>query len=112
VATRPPNLRPPGSLTREQRAVVYDVRRREEKPWRRWYSLAIWLQRRTVQLAAEPLCCMCRAAGVVRVATVADHVEPHRGDWNRFVNGLLQSLCDHHHSSAKQREEHAASAKG
>jgi hypothetical protein len=30
--------------------------------------------------------------GIVRAATIVDHVEPHRGDWNQFVLGKLQSL--------------------
>lgn len=42
---------------------------------------------------------------MTRPATVADHVEPHRGDPLKFWYGDLQSLCDECHSSAKQREE-------
>jgi 5-methylcytosine-specific restriction protein A len=52
---------------------------------------------------------MCKAAGRVTPATVADHIEPHRGDPDRFWNGKLQSLCDRRpwrcHSSVKQSEE-------
>jgi hypothetical protein len=32
---------------------------------------------------------------------LADHVEPHRGDYNKFRLGRLQSLCAHCHSSTK-----------
>jgi 5-methylcytosine-specific restriction protein A len=38
-------------------------------------------------------------------ATVADHIEPHRGDHTLFYEGELQSLCTTCHDSAKQREE-------
>ncbi|MFT3724646.1 MAG: hypothetical protein QM773_13815 [Hyphomonadaceae bacterium] len=48
---------------------------------------------------------MCRELDRVVVATVADHVIPHRGDSKLFFEGELQSLCDSHHSSSKQREE-------
>lgn len=41
----------------------------------------------------------------VTVATVCDHVEPHRGDEYLFWFGATQSLCAHHHNSTKQREE-------
>jgi 5-methylcytosine-specific restriction protein A len=57
------------------------------------------------QLRCEPLCRMCVAEDQVTPATVADHVIPHRGDYALFWNGELQSLCGHHHNSAKQREE-------
>lgn len=71
----------------------------------RMYDTARWRRRRERQLAEEPLCRMCMQLGRVTEATVADHVVPHRGDSDRFYHGALQSLCDSHHSSAKQREE-------
>lgn len=48
---------------------------------------------------------MCQAEGRVTAASVADHVEQHRGDPVRFWQGALQSLCAPHHDSTKQREE-------
>jgi hypothetical protein len=51
---------------------------------------------------------MCLAEGIATAATVADHVEPHRGDAHLFWNGELQSLCASHHNAAKQRAERAA----
>lgn len=41
----------------------------------------------------EPLCRICLDAGRVTPATVADHIEPHRGDCNAFRLGELGSLC-------------------
>ncbi|WP_306131010.1 HNH endonuclease [Roseovarius sp. MMSF_3350] len=81
--------------------------RRRDKPSRRWYNLKAWRGpggRRLRQLEAEPLCELCPASSR-RVATVADHVEPHREDHGRFWFGKLQSLCAHCHNSKKQREE-------
>lgn len=70
-----------------------------------------WRRRREAHLAAEPLCRMCKANGLVVAATVADHIVPHRGDRALFL-GELQSLCVHCHSSVKQREEIAMQRAG
>src|SRR5688572_22339110 len=79
---------------------------RTGKPvWAYWYGLAAWKKVRAKQLHKEPWCRMCAAEGVKRRATVADHIEPHRGDYARFLAGPFQSLCAHHHNSAKQRSE-------
>lgn len=71
----------------------------------RWYGTQRWRRRSKAQLQAEPLCVMCLAANRTKAATVADHVVPHRGDEEAFWQGPLQSLCQHHHSQVKQREE-------
>ena len=83
----------------------YDDERARVKASRKWYNSKGWRQRRAVQLATEPLCAMCLAEGLAVEATVADHVEPHREDWDKFWHGGLQSLCAGHHSRAKQSEE-------
>jgi len=59
----------------------------------RWYCTASWQRRRAHQLRVEPLCRLCLEAGRVTPATVADHVTPHRGDFNAFRLGQLRSLC-------------------
>jgi 5-methylcytosine-specific restriction enzyme A len=58
-----------------------------------------------MQLVEHPLCVMCEMLGKLVPASVVDHVVPHKGDLERFFNGPFQSLCKHHHDSAKQREE-------
>ena len=82
-----------------------DARRRRENPWRRWYSLKAWRKRRARQLRETPWCEGCKAQGMTRPATIADHVIPHRGDWDLFIRGKLKSLCSTCHDAAKQREE-------
>jgi 5-methylcytosine-specific restriction enzyme A len=51
-------------------------------------------------------CRKCRDQGRLTVATVVDHIVPHRGDpaffWDR---SNWQPLCKPHHDGAKQREE-------
>jgi hypothetical protein len=80
----------------------------QRKPWslpptrRDWYKRQRWRKIRSYQLAKEPLCAMCLRKGRVTPATVADHVEDHHGDWNRFWTGRLQSLCKPCHDGPKR----------
>jgi 5-methylcytosine-specific restriction endonuclease McrA len=64
-----------------------------------------WQRRRRLQLRLEPLCRMCAQQGRVTAAEVADHIEPHRYDINKFILGKLQSLCQGCHSKIKQQRE-------
>jgi hypothetical protein len=105
---RRPGAPPIAEGARPQSDADYERRRRDAARWRSWYGLRRWRAKSKAQLAAEPLCRMCQAEGVVTAATVADHIEPHRGDPEKFWNGALQSLCEWHHNRAKQREEAAA----
>ena len=73
--------------------------------WRSWYQLERWRNIRRQQLRREPLCAFCLKRGVAAIATRADHVESHGGDWNRFLTGKLQSLCSHCHESAKRFDD-------
>lgn len=73
------------------------------KDWRKnWYGTSIWQRRRTLQLQQHPLCAMCLAQGVTTLATVADHVESHGSDWNKFRLGKLQSVCKPCHDRHKR----------
>lgn len=79
----------------------------------RLYDTVRWKRRRARQLRDEPLCRLCLALhNVVTGATVADHIEPHRGDPELFWNGELQSLCDSCHSSLKQQQERSGRFEG
>lgn len=65
-----------------------------------------WQQARAAYLREHPLCVMCQAEGRVTVATVVDHIEPHRGDRSLFWRrSNWQPLCATHHSRDKQRQE-------
>jgi 5-methylcytosine-specific restriction endonuclease McrA len=72
---------------------------------RQWYQLEKARRRAKLQLRLEPLCRYCQARGIITVATIADHVTPHNGDWNEFWLGALQSLCASCHSGAKRAME-------
>jgi hypothetical protein len=87
-------------------------RSEEAQEYRRLYKTARWQRTRLQQLASEPLCRMCKAAGRVTAASVCDHVEQHKGDPVKFWNGPFQSLCDRCHSSLKQSQERTGKVKG
>jgi 5-methylcytosine-specific restriction protein A len=70
--------------------------------WDKWYSTARWARIRKYQLLEHPLCKYCLERGLVTLATICDHVEPHHGDVNKFWTGKLQSLCKHCHDSTKR----------
>jgi 5-methylcytosine-specific restriction protein A len=74
----------------------------QTRPWREWYQLERWRRLRRAQLRVHPLCAMCASRGVVTVATIADHVVSHGGDWNEFLTGALQSLCEPCHNRDKR----------
>ncbi len=61
---------------------------------RRGYD-ARWQKERRRYLAEHPLCVSCRQKGFRVVATVVDHIIPHRGNqtlmWDKANN--WQSLC-------------------
>ncbi|MEV4606179.1 HNH endonuclease [Neorhizobium sp. LMR1-1-1.1] len=58
------------------------------------------------QLAIQPLCEFCLITEEITAAEVVDHIEPHKGDIDLFRDpNNLQSLCKHHHDSAKQMME-------
>jgi 5-methylcytosine-specific restriction enzyme A len=64
-----------------------------KNPRKVWYGTQLWKNRRADQLAKEPICALCFAKGEITSATVADHIEPHKGNYNAFVLGPLRSLC-------------------
>lgn len=66
-----------------------------------------WQKIRKVHLQKNPLCVECmRTQGIVTVATVVDHITPHKGNRQLFYDiGNHQSLCVscHNRKSAKER---------
>lgn len=75
-------------------------------PWKHLYDTAAWKRLREHQLAIQPLCEFCLVTEDVTAADVVDHKKPHKGDVDLFHNpSNLQSLCKHHHDSAKQMME-------
>lgn len=98
------------ALTREGWCPVHKPKkaaRRRSAEYHSWYSLPLWTDDlRPAQLLREPFCRECARRGVRTRATVVDHVQPHRGDWNKFIDrGNLQSLCKNCHDRKTAREQ-------
>ena len=66
-----------------------------------------WVKARERFLRAHPLCVYCYKQGIIKAATVVDHIVPHRGNMGLFwdSDNNWQSLCYHHHNSDKQKAE-------
>lgn len=74
-----------------------------KQPWHHLYDTAAWKRLREYQLALQPLCEFCLLVEDVTEANVVDHKKAHKGDLKLFHDPEnLQSLCKHHHDSAKQ----------
>lgn len=88
-----------------------DANRRSEKSqgYRRWYNLSVWKDDlRPKQLVREPWCQACARRSLRVRATDVDHIQPHDGDWSKFVDPAnLQSLCHACHSAKTIRESRA-----
>jgi 5-methylcytosine-specific restriction enzyme A len=111
MPTKPPTFR-----TRAQAAQAataqreYDTRRRAESETRRLYNTAAWARIRRATLEAAHWMCEtpgCRAVHTSANPLHCDHVNPHRGDPERFFEGPFKALCETCHNAAKQREERA-----
>jgi 5-methylcytosine-specific restriction enzyme A len=73
-----------------------------DRGWRRWYGLQRWKTVAHHQLGEHPFCAICATQGLAVLASVVDHIEPHRGDWNSFRFGKVQSLCKSCHDATKR----------
>lgn len=98
------------ALTRESYCPKHKPKpaaRRTSAEYHSWYSLSVWTDDlRPGQLLQEPWCRECAKRGIRTRATVVDHVEPHRGDWARFIDRTnLQSLCKRCHDRKTAREQ-------
>jgi hypothetical protein len=66
---------------------------------RRWYGLGAWKKRQKLQMEKENyLCRHCAQRGVVRAATIADHINPNWSTYEDFLTFETQALCAPCHS--------------
>ena len=67
---------------------------------------AKWQRERRKYLDSNPFCVKCYEEGHITMATVVDHIKPHRGDQKLFWNrGNWQPLCEHHHNVKTMTED-------
>ncbi|WP_217638639.1 HNH endonuclease signature motif containing protein [Nitrosospira multiformis] len=65
-----------------------------------------WQQERKVFLGRNPFCAQCAKQGKRTIATIVDHIIPHKGDLEKFWNkDNWQAMCKPCHDSHKQRLE-------
>lgn len=70
------------------------------------YKSKEWLEMREHHLKIERYCRYCAELNMITRATHVDHVKPHRGDPELFLDkNNLQSLCGICHNAAKLKEE-------
>lgn len=66
---------------------------------------AKWRKARLAYLAHHPLCRPCQAAGRVTVATIVDHIIPHKGDKRLFWDSSnWQPICQPCHDRKTWQE--------
>lgn len=105
-----------GTLTRsvycdKHKPRYTDTRSAEAEAWHSLYRTALWRKKlRPAQLLREPFCRLCARAGQRVPATDVDHIVPHRGNWDLFVDpNNHQSLCHqcHGRKTAEEMREQA-----
>ena len=109
---RPPRFRPPVPVApqgaRDAKARTLPERDGRRHSRARGYDRT-WERLRRMHLNAHPYCVRCEALGRAVLAKVADHVIPIAVDPTRRLDpSNLQSLCEPHHNSDKQREDRRA----
>ena len=79
----------------------------------RLYDKRRWRRRSRQFLAEHPLCRFCEQQGRVTLARVVDHIEPHRGDPEKFWDQAnWQPLCKTDHDAAKAELERTGKLRG
>lgn len=105
VALLGDNVQRIGRPPRRQGETQDDPERTQAGQWSHLYAHRRWRRIRLEQLTKHPICAFCERDGRIRLATICDHVEPHRGDMKLFWHGARQSLCKPCHDREKQRQE-------
>ena len=80
---------------------------------RRLYDTPRWRRLRRSFLATHQLCMLCSRMGRDTIASVVDHIQPHKGDPDLFWSvDNLQALCNDCHNSAKAHIERHGFSQG
>ena len=70
------------------------------------YNTSRWKILRKQFLREHPLCEECKKNGVVKAATIVDHIKAHKGDEKLFWDqNNWQALCKHHHDQKTVKED-------
>jgi len=94
-----------GRCERHRRQEKREVDKRRGSSSSRGYGWD-WQKERKSYLHENPLCALCLAQDRREVATVVDHVRPHKGDRDLFWGQEnWQALCKPCHDSKTARED-------
>jgi 5-methylcytosine-specific restriction enzyme A len=86
---------------------------RNNRPFKYLYNTSRWKKSRRLFLQEHPLCEECKTSGVVKAATVVDHVEAHKGNEELFWNqSNWQALCKECHDRKTAKEDGRWGKKG
>lgn len=89
-----------GRCNRHQTVLANALPDRVRPIYHNYYSKKEWKQLRRSILITTPLCECCKLYKQATEATDVDHILPHRGDRELFLNTTnLQALCHSCHSS-------------
>jgi 5-methylcytosine-specific restriction endonuclease McrA len=103
----------PSRLHRATDERSLDRRRLADTETRKLHKTARWQALRWSVLVRDQFTCqICKRLEGDTSKLVCDHIEPHRGDVEKFWSGPFQTLCKPCHDGQKQREEIAARAAG
>jgi len=81
-------------------------RQRQSKSRPSWYKSPQWRNLAKRQLRKQPMCQCPHCKGEDRRASIVDHIQPHRGDWRKFIDARnLQSMNKQCHDKFKQSQE-------
>ena len=91
-----------GGLRAKPRPVASNSDERRGSSASRGYG-GRWQTARATFLSRQPLCCCCKANGLIVEAKLVDHIIPHRGDMVQFWKSeLWQALCNDCHEWIKK----------
>lgn len=109
-----PRLSPaPQRLHRATDERTLDRRRLADAETRKLYNTKRWKDKRWSVLVRDQFTCqLCKRIESDTSLLVCDHIEPHRGDVEKFWADPCQTLCKTCHDSVKQQEEIAARMAG
>ena len=66
---------------------------------------ARWRKARLIWLGSHQMCAVCLSRGIRRIATIVDHIVPHRGNTDIFWDqSNWQSLCRECHDTKTMQE--------
>ena len=94
-----------GKYCPDHKASTKGTRSKEGYQRQKMYDRS-WKRVRKIHLNSNPLCVECEKKGRVGLATVVDHIIPHRGSRELFDDtSNYQSLCKRHHDQKTARGE-------